>query len=103
MFDQVYKLGDDGSYLIVEAKAPSADLGWRKGAGPYEGMLVKQGTKEYLFTILEKMWARGGQDAKIANALEEALESRKLQYVLVKAQDNTGSYTGAVLEHFKIY
>ncbi len=64
MFDQVYKLGDDGSYLIVEAKAPSADLGWRKGAGPYEGMLVKQGTKEYLFTILEKMWARGGQDAK---------------------------------------
>ncbi|MCI4143506.1 hypothetical protein [Streptomyces sp. MMS20-AI2-20] len=103
MFDQVYKLGDDGSYLIVEAKAPSADLGWRKGAGSHEGMLVKQGTKEYLLTILEKMWARGGQDAKIANALEEALENRKLQYVLVKAQDNTGSYTGAVLEHFKIY
>ncbi len=103
MFDQVYKLGDDGSYLIVEAKAPSADLGWRKGAGAHEGMLVKQGTKEYLLTILEKMWARGGQDAKIANALEEALENRKLQYVLVKAQDNPGSYTGAVLEHFKIY
>ncbi|WP_406469702.1 hypothetical protein OH738_25910 [Streptomyces hirsutus] len=102
MFDQVYKLGDDGSYVIVEAKAPSADLGWRRGAGPYEGMMVKQGTKEYFYTILEKMWARGGKDAEIANALDDALESEKLQYVLVKAQENTGSYTGAVMEYFKI-
>ncbi|GAA2276075.1 hypothetical protein GCM10010415_49660 [Streptomyces atrovirens] len=102
MFDQVYKIGDDGSYVIVEAKAPAAELGWRRGAGPYEGMMVKQGTKEYFYTILEKMWARGGEDAKIANALDDALEERKLQYVLVKAQENTGSYTGAVMEHFKI-
>ncbi|MFC8986181.1 hypothetical protein [Streptomyces sp. NPDC057115] len=102
MFDQVYKLGDDGSYVIVEAKAPSAELGWRRGAGPYEGMMVKQGTKEYFYTILEKMWARGGRDAEIANTLEDALESGKVQYVLVKAQENTGSYTGAVMEYFKI-
>ncbi|MFE6364157.1 hypothetical protein ACFVP3_29705 [Streptomyces sp. NPDC057806] len=102
MFDQVYKLGDDGGYLIVEAKAPSADLGWRRGAGPYEGMLVKQGTKEYFYTILEKMWARGGKDTEIANALEDALEDGKLQYVLVKANENTGSYAGAVMEYFKI-
>ncbi|MEU0218490.1 hypothetical protein ABZ281_26770 [Streptomyces sp. NPDC006265] len=102
MFDQVYKLGDDGGYVIVEAKAPSADLGWRRGAGPYEGMLVKQGTKEYFYTILEKMWARGGKDAEIANALEDALEAEKLQYVLVKVNENTGSYAGAVMEYFKI-
>lgn len=102
MFDQVYKLGDDGSYVIVEAKAPSADLGWRRGAGPYQGMMVKQGTKEYVYTILDKMWARGGKDSEIANALDDALENKKLQYVLVKAQENTGSYTGAVMEHFKI-
>ncbi|MET9151497.1 hypothetical protein ABZX82_09545 [Streptomyces griseoflavus] len=102
MFDQVYKLGDDGNYLIVEAKAPSAELGWRKGAGPYEGMMVKQGTRQYVYTILEKMSVRGGKDAEIANALDDALEGKKLQYVLVKAQENTGSYTGAVLEHFKI-
>ncbi|MEU6260385.1 hypothetical protein [Streptomyces sp. NPDC047043] len=102
MFDQVYKVGDDGGYLIVEAKAPSADLGWRRGAGPYEGMMVKQGTKEYFYTILEKMWARGGKDAEIANALEDALENEKLQYVLVKANENTGSYAGAVMEYFKI-
>ncbi|WP_051853580.1 hypothetical protein [Streptomyces sp. NRRL S-146] len=102
MFDQVYKLGDDGGYVIVEAKAPSADLGWRRGAGPYEGMMVKQGTKEYFYTILEKMWARGGKDTEIANALEDALEDGKLQYVLVKANENTGSYAGAVMEYFKI-
>ncbi|WP_435280361.1 hypothetical protein [Streptomyces koelreuteriae] len=102
MFDQVYKLGNDGGYVIVEAKAPSADLGWRRGAGPYEGMLVKQGTKEYFYTILEKMWARGGKDAEIANVLEDALEGEKLQYVLVKANENTGSYAGAVMEYFKI-
>ncbi|MFF7767750.1 hypothetical protein ACFZC7_14715 [Streptomyces massasporeus] len=102
MFDQVYKLGDDGGHVIVEAKAPSADLGWRRGAGPYEGMLVKQGTKEYVYTILEKMWARGGKDAEIANTLEDALEAGKLQYVLVKANENTGSYAGAVMEYFKI-
>lgn len=102
MFDQVYKLGDDGGFVIVEAKAPSADLGWRRGAGPYEGMMVKQGTKEYFYTILEKMWARGGKDTEIANALEDALEDGKLQYVLVKANENTGSYAGAVMEYFKI-
>ncbi|MGW6736288.1 hypothetical protein [Streptomyces sp. NPDC055013] len=102
MFDQVYKLGDDGGFVIVEAKAPSADLGWRRGAGPYEGMMVKQGTKEYFYTILEKMWARGGKDTEIANALEDALEDGKLQYVLVKANENPGSYAGAVMEYFKI-
>ncbi|KAB2972460.1 hypothetical protein F8R89_10615 [Streptomyces sp. SS1-1] len=102
MFDQVYKLGDDGGFVIVEAKAPSADLGWRRGAGPYEGMMVKQGTKEYFYTILEKMWARGGKDTEIANALEDALEEGKLQYVLVKANENTGSYAGSVMEYFKI-
>lgn len=103
MFDQVYKLGDDGKYLIVEAKAPSGDLGWRKGSGSAQGIMVKQGTKEYVHTILTEMWKRGGKDRTIADSLFDALEDGKLQYVLVKATDNTGSYAGAVLEHFKIY
>lgn len=99
----MYKL-DDG-YLIVEAKAPSGDLGWRHGVGEVaRGMRVKQGTKEYVHTILEEMWQRGPKDVRIADDLAEALENGKLQYVLVKANDNPGAtYAGAVLEHFKIY
>ncbi|WP_435233633.1 hypothetical protein [Streptomyces sp. Tue6028] len=105
MFDQVYKLGNNGDYLIVEAKAPKGDLDWRNGAGDAaRGMRVKQGTKLYVETILDEMWKRGPEDVRIADDLSEALEKGKLQYVLVKANDHAGiSYAGAVLEHFKIY
>ncbi|WP_328626828.1 hypothetical protein OHA88_22535 [Streptomyces sp. NBC_00353] len=103
MFDQVYKLSDDGDYLIVEAKAPSGELDWRQGVGDTaQGMRVKQGTKLYIHTILAEMWKRGPEDIKIADDLFDALEDGKLKYVLVKANDNAGSYAGAVLEHFKI-
>nr|WP_202426467.1 hypothetical protein [Streptomyces sp. HUCO-GS316] len=106
MFDQLYKLGDDG-YLIVEAKAPSGDLDWRRGVGPAQGMMVKQGTKEYVQTIIAEMQSRATrspEDGRIAMKLMKAMSARKLQYVLVKAKDHTGSsYAGAVLEHFKIY
>ncbi|WP_329464404.1 hypothetical protein [Streptomyces sp. NBC_01431] len=102
MFDQLYKLDDNGKYLIVEAKAPSGELGWRKGSGTAANMMVKQGTKEYVHTILTEMWNRGGKDRDIADALFDALEDNKIDYVLVKAADNTGSYAGAVMEHFKI-
>ncbi|MET9036931.1 hypothetical protein [Streptomyces mirabilis] len=104
MFDQVYELGSDGHYLIVEAKAPKGELDWRNGAGGQaQGMRVKQGTKLYVQTILTQMWKRGGEDRRIADDLFDALEDGKLQYVLVKANENAGSYAGAVLEHFKIY
>ncbi|MFF3142427.1 hypothetical protein ACFVRU_12045 [Streptomyces sp. NPDC057927] len=104
MFDQVYELGNDGHYLIVEAKAPKGELDWRNGAGGQaQGMRVKQGTKLYVQTILTQMWKRGGEDRRIADDLFDALEDGKLQYVLVKANENAGSYAGAVLEHFKIY
>ncbi|MEU4083008.1 hypothetical protein [Streptomyces aureus] len=103
-FDQLYKLGDDGHYVIVEAKAPKGDLDWRNGAGDQaQGMRVKQGTRLYVQTILTQMWKRNGADRRIADSLFDALEDGKLQYVLVKANENTGSYTGAVLEHFKIF
>lgn len=65
-------------------------------------MRVKQGTKLYIHTILAEMWKRGPEDIKIADDLFDALEDGKLKYVLVKANDNAGSYAGAVLEHFKI-
>ncbi|WP_328874440.1 hypothetical protein OHT76_32720 [Streptomyces sp. NBC_00287] len=117
MFDDVYSLGDDGHYLIVEEKAPTGDLDWRRGradpedlANPHigddggaQGMRVKQGTKPYIRTILAEMTLRGRRDGEIAKALRTALNEGKLQYVLVKANDNPGSsYAGAVLEHLKI-
>ncbi|MEU0585751.1 hypothetical protein [Streptomyces sp. NPDC006132] len=115
MFDDVYKLNDDGHYLIVEEKAPSGDLDWRRGKadpdpsdpsahdGGAHGMRVKQGTRPYIRTILAEMTNRGGKDAEIAADLRAALRDGKVQYVLVKAVDNTGhSYAGAVIEHLKI-
>jgi hypothetical protein len=117
MFDQVYRTGDNGERLIVEAKAPSGDLDWRHGRadpedpanpnvgdnGGAQGMRVKQGTRLYIRTILGEMTKRGGRDAEIATELRNALKEGKLQYVLVKAHDPVGSsYAGAMLEHLKI-
>ncbi|MFE2093750.1 hypothetical protein ACFW94_40725, partial [Streptomyces sp. NPDC059460] len=117
MFDQVYRTGDNGERLIVEAKAPSGDLDWRHGRadpedpanpnvgdnGGAQGMRVKQGTRLYIRTILGEMTKRGGRDAEIATELRNALKEGKLQYVLVKAHDPAGSsYAGAMLEHLKI-
>ncbi|MGM0359353.1 hypothetical protein ACNFRX_05000 [Streptomyces griseoaurantiacus] len=115
MFDDVYKLKEDGHYLIVEEKAPAGDLDWRQGKadpdpadptahdGGAQGMRVKQGTRPYIRTILAEMTNRGGKDAEIAAKLRAALRDGKLQYVLVKASDNPGpSYAGATIEHLKI-
>ncbi|WP_406474377.1 hypothetical protein [Streptomyces platensis] len=103
MLDDLYKL-DDGSYLVVEEKGPKADLNPpRLGAGTAANMMVKQGTKPYLQTIFHEMWKRGGKDRELAEALFDALEDGKLQYVLVKGKEKGGSYDGSVLEHFKVY
>ncbi|WP_346017450.1 MULTISPECIES: hypothetical protein [unclassified Streptomyces] len=114
MFDDVYKLREDGHYLIVEEKAPRGELDWRHGKadpdpldptahdGGAQGMRVKQGTRPYIRTLLAEMTSRGGRDAEIATKLRTALREGKLQYVLVKAADNPGeAYAGAVMEHLK--
>ncbi|AXE88400.1 hypothetical protein [Streptomyces sp. Go-475] len=101
MFDQLYKR-EDGSYLIVEAKAPKSDLIWRQGAGPAKGWMVRQGTSEYVHTIIAEMMSRKGADVRIAGELLRAWKDGKLDYVLVKANENTGSYAGAALEQFPI-
>ncbi|MEU5367832.1 hypothetical protein ABZ362_02365 [Streptomyces sp. NPDC005951] len=104
MLDELYELGDDGNYLIVEQKGPKANLNPpRHGAGPAANMMVKQGTRPYLETIFHEMWKRGGKDRAIADKLFEALDTRKIQYVLVKGKERSGSYDGSVLEHLKIY
>ncbi|MFJ8214666.1 hypothetical protein [Streptomyces sp. NPDC096033] len=116
MFDLAYRL-DGGEHLIVEAKAPSGDLDWRQGRadpedpenphvgddGGAQGMRVKQGTRPYVRTIFGEMTARGGDDAKIATELRNALKLKKLKFVLVKALDHTDStYAGARIEYLDI-
>ncbi|MFJ6918079.1 hypothetical protein ACIQUX_29535 [Streptomyces sp. NPDC101133] len=115
-FDHAFELAD-GRYLVVESKSPAADLDWRHGVadpedparphqgddGGAKGMRVKQGTRLYARSILGLMVQRGGQDARIANILREALRKGRLEYVLVKADNPQGSsYAGAIIDHFKI-
>ncbi|MFF4012282.1 hypothetical protein [Streptomyces sp. NPDC001717] len=112
MFDQLYRR-PDGKLMIIEAKAPSSSLLWRKGVGPAEGFMVKQGTEPYLRTIIAEMLARpklkvtdaSGKvwtNEALADELTKALDSKNLEYAMVKATDGGGKYAGAVLEFFKI-
>ncbi|MFJ9682803.1 hypothetical protein ACIRP2_32880 [Streptomyces sp. NPDC101194] len=92
-------LGDD-ELLVVEAKAPSSDLEWRQGKGPYKNKMVQQCTKEYARTIIEAMRERAEKsprDGELADQLEAALNQGKLRYVVVKAKDSGSSYGGATL------
>ncbi|MGX1675987.1 hypothetical protein [Streptomyces sp. NPDC055400] len=90
----------DGDLLVVEAKAPTGDLGWRQGKGPHKNKMVQQCTREYAQTIIEAMRERAAKsprDGKLADDLEEALKQGKLRYVVVKAEDGGSSYAGATL------
>ncbi|MEW1660894.1 hypothetical protein [Streptomyces sp. NPDC093707] len=112
MFDQLYRR-PDGKLMIIEAKAPSSSLLWRKGVGPAEGFMVKQGTEPYLRTIIAEMERRPNlkatdasgkvwTNADLADELTKALDSKNLEYAMVKATDGGSKYAGAVLEFFKI-
>ncbi|MFD7645146.1 hypothetical protein ACFV4P_31340 [Kitasatospora sp. NPDC059795] len=104
MFDQLYERAD-GSFVIVEAKAPNGKLSPRLGAGEALGLEVQQGTKGYVQTIIALMAERAKlvpEDGRLAGLLAKALEDGKLEYVLVTAHENPGRYEGATLEHFKI-
>ncbi|MFJ6314696.1 hypothetical protein ACIQJW_01290 [Streptomyces californicus] len=112
MFDQLYRRAD-GRLLIIEAKAPSSNLIWRKGFGQAEGLMVKQGTREYLQTIIAEMSARPHlavtdatgkvwTNAQLVKELNTSLAGGNLDYALVKAIDGKSTYAGAVIEHFRI-
>ncbi|MFG2991066.1 hypothetical protein ACGFZK_17575 [Streptomyces sp. NPDC048257] len=112
MFDQLYRR-PDGKLMIIEAKAPSSGLLWRKGVGPAEGFMVKQGTEPYLRTIIAEMELRPNlkvtdasgkvwTNSDLADELTKALDAKNLEYAMVKATDGGSKYAGAVLEFFKI-
>ncbi|MFI1248351.1 hypothetical protein ACH4TY_16865 [Streptomyces anulatus] len=105
-FDQLWRT-KEGKLVIVEAKGPKAVLDWRRGNGDLDGgTMVRQGTLEYVRTILADMESRAltsPLDAKYAAEIRAAIEDRSLQYVLVQAAENQGKYTGAQMKHFKIF
>ncbi|MFF4156586.1 hypothetical protein [Streptomyces sp. NPDC001678] len=105
-FDQVWER-PDGHYVVVEAKAPDGRLGTREGNGSatLRTKLVKQGTRDYLLTILADMEDRAAQvprDAELAEKIREALDAGKVDYVKVQAENNLGQYAGYELTHFDI-
>lgn len=112
MFDQLYRL-PNGKLTIIEAKAPSSNLMWRKGVGPAKGFMVKQGTRPYLETIIAEMRLRSAMqvtdasgtvwtNADLATELQKALDNGDLEYAMVRTKDGGAGYAGAVFEYFKI-
>ncbi|MEU5715721.1 hypothetical protein AB0G71_08000 [Streptomyces sp. NPDC020403] len=105
-FDQLWR-DRDGNLIVVEAKGPQGTLLWRQGNGDLDsGTLVKQGTLEYVRTIVADMEERAlfsPEDAKYAEEIDTAIKNKTLRYVLVQATENTGKYAGAELKHFKIF
>lgn len=112
MFDQLYRR-PNGKFLIIEAKAPGSGLIWRRGKGAAADMMVKQGTRPYLETILAEMEARPllastdsegkvWTNAELVAELRPALGNGNVEYAMVKAAEGKGTYAGAVLEYFKI-
>ncbi|MGP3752579.1 hypothetical protein [Streptomyces sp. IBSNAI001] len=105
-FDQLWR-DKDGNLIIVEAKGPKGTLDWRQGNGPHDThTMVKQGTLEYVRTVVADMQERAlfsPEDAKYAKEIRAAIKHKTLRYVLVQATENTGQYAGAELKHFKLF
>ncbi|WP_067695665.1 toxin glutamine deamidase domain-containing protein [Nocardia jejuensis] len=101
-FDQVFRL-PDGTYVVVEAKGPSAELG---ACTLPNGQRVQQGRLDYFEAILDAMEERGqeqnnGED-DIAAELRAALRNGRLEYVLVQAAVNGDVYSGYDLKYFDL-
>ncbi|MFF5707220.1 hypothetical protein ACFY7H_32735, partial [Streptomyces sp. NPDC012794] len=99
-FDQVYKHGD--RYVVVEAKGNvTTELGERRiGADR-----VSQGTRAYFKDILKQMEKRAKTDPReqaLFDKLDAAFQAGKIDYVVVKGADNTGTYTGHTIQRFDI-
>lgn len=105
-FDQLWR-DKDGNLILVEAKGPHGTLDWRRGNGELDSnTMVKQGTIEYVRTVMADMEQRAFTspgDAKYAAEIKKAIENKTLRYVLVQATENTGRYAGAELKYFSLF
>ncbi|MET7647544.1 hypothetical protein ABZS83_28715 [Streptomyces sp. NPDC005426] len=96
-FDQFWK-HEDGRIVVIEAKSSTGtELGRRTLP---DGTKVSQGSQEYFLDIVRHMKKRGEFEA--AEAVERAMIDDKLDYVVVKGERNTGTYTGYRYRRFDI-
>ncbi|MGX4734966.1 toxin glutamine deamidase domain-containing protein [Kitasatospora griseola] len=100
-FDQIWER-PDGSFVVVEAKAPTASLGDRRAL---DGRQVMQGHPDYFKAILGEMAKRGKKDIvelELMTRLRAAMEDGKVDYVMVQARVDGGQYDGYRMKHFNI-
>ncbi|MEV7121042.1 toxin glutamine deamidase domain-containing protein [Kitasatospora griseola] len=100
-FDQIWER-PDGSFVVVEAKAPTASLGDRRAL---DGRQVMQGHPDYFKAILGEMAKRGKKDIaelELMARLRAAMEDGKVDYVMVQARVDGGQYDGYRMKHFNI-
>ncbi|MGW2651954.1 hypothetical protein ACWC2T_45650, partial [Streptomyces sp. NPDC001393] len=101
-FDQVWRR-EDGGFVVVEAKSSvTTDLGARNLPS---GRRVSQGTREYFLDIIREMKKRGETnpaEQRLARELEDALDHKKLDYIVVRGQKNAGEYAGYSVKKFDI-
>ncbi|MDI5969941.1 hypothetical protein POF50_011430 [Streptomyces sp. SL13] len=105
-FDQVWRT-QDGRYVVVEAKSNVAtQLGARNLP---DGVRVSQGSRAYFEDIIREMEKRAlknpakyGSDGELAQSLSHALDDGKVDYIVVKGNDNAGQYAGYSMRKFDI-
>ncbi|PZT81823.1 hypothetical protein [Streptomyces sp. AC1-42W] len=99
-FDQVYKDGD--RFIVVEAKSHvDTPLGERL----INGARYSQGSRTYFLDILDQMEKRRRNfpsDGRLSADLRSALRDGRVDYIVVRGQDNAGTYTGYSTQKFDI-
>ncbi|MFJ1751843.1 hypothetical protein [Kitasatospora sp. NPDC088134] len=99
-FDQVWT-NDDGRVVVVEAKSSTdTKLGSRIVEANGERNIVSQGSREYFNDIIREMTERG--ETKLVTKIITALHTGNLEYIVVKGEKNSGSYTGLQYRRFDI-
>ncbi|MGW6820793.1 hypothetical protein [Streptomyces sp. NPDC055005] len=101
-FDQVWQQGD--KFIVVEAKS---NVETALGERIVDGVRQSQGSRAYFLDIITQMEKRGrkeefASDGVLAEKLRTALDEGRLDYVVVKGQDNAGTYTGYTKQKFDI-
>jgi len=103
-FDQVWRLKDGNSFVIIEAKS-DVTTAVNERTLP-SGFKARQGSREYLLDIMNKMWKRAeaGDSAELLlyTDLKKALIADKIEYILVKGVSDGPNYGGFKSRKFNI-
>ncbi|MFC9798008.1 hypothetical protein ACFWGE_03255 [Streptomyces bacillaris] len=103
-FDQVWRLKDDGGFVIIEAKSDiRTAINERTLPNGYK---ARQGSREYFLDIMNEMRKRAesGDSAELLlyTDLKKALIADKIEYILVKGVSEGPNYGGFKSRKFNI-